>query len=118
MGWLLYQGMKGTAMPSRPPRALRDWAFADGGLTTLVSYCDPANARSIAVAERLGAVRDPWRRDRTPKTWCFVTRPERRNSVPPGPPTAPKGAPWQPCSAAENGLAPDPLRPLPDRRPI
>lgn len=38
--------------------ALRDWAFAELGLPSLVSYFDPANVRSIAVAERLGAVRD------------------------------------------------------------
>jgi RimJ/RimL family protein N-acetyltransferase len=37
---------------------MRDWAFAERRLPTLVSYCDPANERSIAVAERLGAVRD------------------------------------------------------------
>lgn len=38
--------------------ALRDWAFATLSLSSLVSYFDPANSRSIAVAERLGAVRD------------------------------------------------------------
>jgi RimJ/RimL family protein N-acetyltransferase len=59
MGWLLYPGYEGHGYAVEAARALRDWAFADGGLTTLVSYCDPANARSIAVAERLGAVRDP-----------------------------------------------------------
>ena len=39
-------------------RAARDHAFGDLGWTTAVSYVDPANARSIALAERLGAVRD------------------------------------------------------------
>ena len=37
---------------------MRDWAFAVLGVETLVSYVDPANQRSIAVAERLGAYRD------------------------------------------------------------
>ncbi|MEL7026999.1 MAG: GNAT family N-acetyltransferase, partial [Pseudomonadota bacterium] len=32
--------------------------FTELGLSTLVSYIDPENARSIALAERLGAVRD------------------------------------------------------------
>lgn len=34
------------------------WAW-DQGIKTLVSYIDPANARSIALAERLGARHDP-----------------------------------------------------------
>ena len=58
LGWLLYEGHEGRGYVLEAARALRHWAFAELGLTTLVSYCDPANARSIAVAERLGAVRD------------------------------------------------------------
>jgi RimJ/RimL family protein N-acetyltransferase len=58
LGWLLYEGYEGHGYVLEAARALRDWAFAECGLQTLVSYCDPANARSIAVAERLGAVRD------------------------------------------------------------
>jgi RimJ/RimL family protein N-acetyltransferase len=38
--------------------ALRDWAFTVLRVETLVSYVDPENHRSMAVAERLGAVRD------------------------------------------------------------
>lgn len=59
MGWLLYPGHEGKGYAAEAARAMRDWAFTAGGLDTLVSYVDPANARSIAVAERLGAVRDP-----------------------------------------------------------
>nr|WP_295890095.1 GNAT family N-acetyltransferase [uncultured Devosia sp.] len=58
LGWLLYEGYEGHGYVLEAARALRDWAFAERGLTTLVSYCDAANARSIAVAGRLGAVRD------------------------------------------------------------
>lgn len=58
LGWLLYDGHEGHGYAVEAARAMRDWAFAERGLRTLVSYCDSANARSIAVAERLGAVRD------------------------------------------------------------
>jgi len=58
LGWLLYGGHEGKGYALEAARAMRDWAFAEGRLTTLVSYCDAANARSIAVAERLGATRD------------------------------------------------------------
>jgi RimJ/RimL family protein N-acetyltransferase len=58
LGWLLYDGFEGQGYVTEAAAALRDWAFAELNLPSLVSYFDPANARSIAVAERLGAVRD------------------------------------------------------------
>lgn len=58
LGWLLYTGHEGHGYAVEAARALRDWGFAVRGLPTLVSYIDPLNARSIAVAQRLGAVRD------------------------------------------------------------
>ena len=58
LGWLLYDGFEGQGYVTEAAAALRDWAFAELGLPSLVSYFDPANTRSIAVAERLGAVRD------------------------------------------------------------
>lgn len=58
LGWQLYPGHEGHGYASEAARALRDWAFAVRGLPTLVSYIDPANTRSIAVALRLGAARD------------------------------------------------------------
>jgi RimJ/RimL family protein N-acetyltransferase len=58
LGWLLYDGFEGQGYVTEAATALRDWAFAELKLSSLVSYFDPANARSIAVAERLGAVRD------------------------------------------------------------
>ena len=39
-------------------RALLAWAFGTRGLTTLVSYVNKANDRSILMCERLGAVLD------------------------------------------------------------
>lgn len=58
LGWLLYDGFEGQGYVTEAATALRDWAFAELQLPSLVSYFDPANARSVAVAERLGAVRD------------------------------------------------------------
>lgn len=58
LGWMLYEGHEGHGFATEAAAALRDWAFGTPGLPTLVSYCDPGNTRSIAVAERLGAVRD------------------------------------------------------------
>jgi RimJ/RimL family protein N-acetyltransferase len=58
LGWLLYDGFEGQGYVTEAAAALRDWAFAELRLPSLVSYFDPANVRSIAVAERLGAVRD------------------------------------------------------------
>lgn len=57
LGWLLYDGAEGQGYAAEVTGTLRDWAFAQGW-PTLVSYIDPANARSIRVAERLGAWRD------------------------------------------------------------
>lgn len=58
LGWLLYPGFEGHGYATEAAGALRDWAFASLKLPTLVSYCDPANDRSIAVARRLGAELD------------------------------------------------------------
>ncbi len=59
LGWLLYDGYEGHGYATEAAAALRDWAFAARGLSTLVSYFDPANVRSVRVAERLGGRRDP-----------------------------------------------------------
>lgn len=58
IGWIAFAGSEGRGYITEAARAIRDWAFGPRGLTTLVSYIDPANIRSVAVAERLGAVRD------------------------------------------------------------
>jgi RimJ/RimL family protein N-acetyltransferase len=56
---MLYDGYEGNGYATEAAAAFRDWAFGALGLQTLVSYLDPANLRSAAVAERLGAVLDP-----------------------------------------------------------
>ncbi|MDJ0824685.1 MAG: GNAT family N-acetyltransferase [Rhodobacter sp.] len=58
LGWLIYEGAEGRGLAQEAAAAMRDWALGPRGLPTLVSYVDPANTRSAALAERLGAVRD------------------------------------------------------------
>jgi RimJ/RimL family protein N-acetyltransferase len=59
LGWFLYEGHEGKGYATEAARRLRDWGLSTRGLTTLVSYIDPPNRASAAVAERLGAVLDP-----------------------------------------------------------
>ncbi|MFP7671973.1 GNAT family N-acetyltransferase [Marivita sp. S0852] len=58
IGWTLLDHAEGKGYASEAARAALDWAWAHG-FDTLVSYIHPANARSVALAERLGAVHDP-----------------------------------------------------------
>lgn len=59
LGWTAWsQAVEGKGLVAEAARAAREHAFRDLGWTTAVSYIDPENARSIALAERLGAVRD------------------------------------------------------------
>ncbi|KFL31847.1 acetyltransferase [Devosia riboflavina] len=58
LGWLLYDGFEGHGYATEAAEALRDWAFSNLNLPTLVSYFDPENHRSMAVSARLGGVRD------------------------------------------------------------
>jgi RimJ/RimL family protein N-acetyltransferase len=58
LGWTLMARAEGKGFAYEAALAARDWAFGAGGLPTLVSYIKPDNARSVALAERLGAVRD------------------------------------------------------------
>ncbi|WP_128514813.1 GNAT family N-acetyltransferase [Tabrizicola thermarum] len=59
LGWVVARGHEGQGIATEAARAARAWLFATQGVATLVSYIDPANAASVAVAERLGARRDP-----------------------------------------------------------
>ena len=58
IGWTLGAGFEGKGYAYEAASAARDWAYTDAKLPGLVSYIDPANDRSIRLAERLGAVRD------------------------------------------------------------
>jgi RimJ/RimL family protein N-acetyltransferase len=71
LGWLLYDGHEGHGYAMEAARAMRDWAFATLGVPSLVSYCDPDNARSIALAIRLGAVLDAEAAGQDPEDLVF-----------------------------------------------
>ena len=58
IGWMLYPAYLRAGYAAEAATAARDWAFGPRGLSTLVSYIDPPNTRSIQLAERLGATRD------------------------------------------------------------
>lgn len=78
LGWLLYDGFEGHGYAGEAARALRDWAFDVLGLQTLVSYVDPANSSSAALARRLGAVLDPDAPRDDPTDLVFRHDPARR----------------------------------------
>jgi len=59
IGWTVWDAAaEGRGYAFEAARTTLAHAFRDLGWPTAVSYIDPANARSIALAERLGAVRD------------------------------------------------------------
>lgn len=59
-GWSCWSPeAEGTGLVHEAAQAARGWAYDSLGWTTAVSYIDPDNARSIALAERLGARLDP-----------------------------------------------------------
>ena len=58
LGFFVREGAEGRGLAWEAAAAARDWAWAQG-FPSLVSYVDPANTRSAALAERLGARRDP-----------------------------------------------------------
>ncbi len=55
IGWTLAPEAEGRGVAHEAALAARAWAYGARGLSTLVSYIDPRNARSIRLAERLGA---------------------------------------------------------------
>lgn len=59
IGWVLVPEAEGRGYATEAARRALDYAFGPLGFKTLVSYVHHHNARSIAVAERLGATRDP-----------------------------------------------------------
>lgn len=60
IGWTIWsQAAEGKGYAAEAARAAINHAFSDLGWDTAVSYIDPDNARSIALAKRLGARLDP-----------------------------------------------------------
>ncbi|HRC07648.1 MAG TPA: GNAT family acetyltransferase [Miltoncostaeales bacterium] len=54
LGWLLGREHWGLGYATEAAGAARDFLFDEVGVPTLISLIDPANVRSIAVAQRLG----------------------------------------------------------------
>lgn len=57
LGWTVLAEAEGKGYAFEAALAASLWAW-DQGFETLVSYIDPANARSISLAKRLGATHD------------------------------------------------------------
>jgi RimJ/RimL family protein N-acetyltransferase len=55
LGWLLGREYWGLGYATEAAHAARDFLFDEVGVSDVISLVDPANVRSIAVAERLGA---------------------------------------------------------------
>lgn len=62
-GWVVTDAAEGNGFAFEACTAVRDYGFKTIGLKTLVSFIDTRNSRSIALANRLGAVDD------TPDDW-------------------------------------------------
>lgn len=75
LGWMLYDGFEGQGYATEAAAGLRGWAFGTLKLATLVSYVDPNNTASAAVAARLGAVLDPDAPRQDPEDLVFRHRP-------------------------------------------
>lgn len=58
IGWTFLAKGEGKGYAFEAALAALHWAWAQG-FATLVSYIHPENARSLALAKRLGAVHDP-----------------------------------------------------------
>lgn len=59
IGWTVWRPeAEGKGYAHEAAKAARDHAFRDLGWETAVSYIDGGNARSVALAERLGAILD------------------------------------------------------------
>lgn len=58
LGWCLYPEAEGHGFAYEAAAALRTWSLDAAHITTLVSYIDPENLRSIELAKRLGATLD------------------------------------------------------------
>jgi len=55
IGWVVFEGFEGKGIAFEAAKAVRAWAYAELNFKTLTSNIVPDNARSIALAERLGA---------------------------------------------------------------
>jgi RimJ/RimL family protein N-acetyltransferase len=76
LGFLFREGAEGKGYAHEAAKRVRDWAFTHLRLPTLDSYIDARNARSVALAKRLGA------RDETPADWSGAGAIRMRHHTP------------------------------------
>ena len=55
LAWSVFAGAEGRGIAQEAVRAARAWTYETQGWTTAISLIAPANARSAALATRLGA---------------------------------------------------------------
>jgi len=55
LGWILTPDAEGRGLAFEAAKPVRAWGFETHGWDSIVSYIAPENARSVALAERLGA---------------------------------------------------------------
>lgn len=67
LAWHLFEGSEGHGYATEAAFAIKTWAQDTLGLSRLVSYIDQTNARSQAVARRLGATTDGTRAPHEPE---------------------------------------------------
>lgn len=59
LGWIVYPQAERQSIAYEAALACRRYAYGTLGWTTAISYIDPENTRSRALAERLGCTLDP-----------------------------------------------------------
>ncbi len=82
LGWQVYEEHEGNGYITEASRTFLDWAFNEVRLSTLVSYIDPDNMRSVAVAERLGGTLDLSAPKQDPDDLVYRYVPRDRRSSP------------------------------------
>lgn len=56
LGWVVFEGFEGKGIAYEAAMAVRAHAYAHMGFTTMTSNIIPGNDRSVALAQRMGAV--------------------------------------------------------------
>lgn len=72
LAWHLFDGAEGKGFATEAASTVKTWARDDLGFDSLYSYIDCGNARSQAVAKRLGAVTDGTRAAHEPEAEVWV----------------------------------------------
>ena len=55
LGWMIASARWGSGYAPEAARAVRQWVYDARGVERLISLIDPANTKSVRVAEKLGA---------------------------------------------------------------